>query len=73
MGGRGSGGSKNGGGAASKNIGEGITDKDELIRSLLDCITVFQEIQLIQLKKEYEPWSLSKKELMNLMLKKQQI
>ena len=32
MGGRGSGGSKNGGGAASKNIGEGITDKDELIR-----------------------------------------
>ena len=32
MGGRGSGGSKNGGGAASRNIGEGITDKDELIR-----------------------------------------
>ena len=35
MGGRGSGGGKGGGGAAAKapkNIGEGITDKNELIR-----------------------------------------
>ena len=35
MGGRGSGGGKGGGGAASKapkNVGEGITDKNELIR-----------------------------------------
>ena len=63
MGGRGSGGSKNGGGAASRNIGEGITDKEQYSQMTdLELNRAYANAQ-IQMKKEQAKVDFEQKKL----------